>query len=180
MFLKNQWAKGCCAFLMSLAVISQLSNHMGLVYSRTNSLPYHLFLNLKHVTPKKGDYACFDSPWYGGQVIKKIVGIGGDTLSYDDEGNLWVKTLQAKTPQAGVPRGEARLVGPLWVVRQLKIGKHKKHAKDGRSLTPVKPGVIPYGKVFVFGEHERSFDSRYEEFGLVSEKALRGCLLALV
>ena len=158
-FLKKQWVKGFCCFLVTLAVISQVSSYVGLVYSRTNSLPYRLFLNLKHVTPKRGDYTCLDSPWYGGRVIKQVVGMGGDTLSYDDEGNLWVKTL--------------------WIGRQLKIGKQKKHTRNGRLLVPIKPGVIPHGKVFVLGNHERSFDSRYEELGLVSEKNLHGRLLAL-
>jgi conjugal transfer pilin signal peptidase TrbI len=162
---KKRWVKGLCCFLVALALISQVSNHVGLVYSRTNSLPYHLFLNLKHVTPKRGDYTCFDCPWYGGRVIKKVVGLEGDTLSYDDEGNLWVKTLVAKTLGEG---------------RKLKVGKQKNHAKDGRLLNPIKPGVIPHGKVFVLGDHERSFDSRYEELGLVPEKALRGCLVALI
>lgn len=164
-FLQNQGVKGLCGFLVTMGVIWQTSNHVSLVYSRTNSLPYHLFLNLKQMTPKRGHYTCFDSPWYGARVIKKVVGIEGDILSYDDEGNLWVKTLGAGLPNAPV---------------SLKIGKYKKESKDGRLLNPIKPGVIPKGMVFVVGDHERSFDSRYEELGLIPEKDLQGRLVALV
>lgn len=154
-FLKTQWVKGLCTLLVVLGVISQISNHLGLVYSRTDSLPHHLFLHFKQLKPKRGDCTCIDCPWYGGRVIKKVVGIGGDSITYDATGSLWVG-------------------------RHLKVGRPKKKAKDGRLLTPIKSGIIPQGKVFVMGEHERSFDSRYEELGLVLEKELQGRLVALV
>ncbi len=153
--LKNQFIKGICIVLFILGVFHIGSKHIGLVYSPTHSLSYRLFLNLKKVTPKKGDYTCLNSPWYGGHVIKKVVGLSGDHLTYDQGGNLWI--------------GKA-----------LKIGKPKRKAKDGRPLTPIKPGIIPSGMVFVSGEHERSFDSRYEELGLIPEKDLQGRLLALI
>lgn len=164
-FLKTQWGKGLCGFLITLGVIWQTSYHVNLVYSPTDSLPHHLFLQCKHVSPKRGDYTCLDSPWYGGRVIKKVEGIAGDKLVYDKDGNLWVETLW---------------VNALWIGRTLKVGKPKKSAKDGRLLTPIAPGVIPQGKVFVVGDHERSFDSRYAELGLIPETALQGRLLAII
>ena len=178
-FFKSQWTnklvwnrgvwnrlvwKGFCGFLVTLAVISQISNHLSLVYSRTDSLPYRLFLNLKQVTPKRGQYTWFESPWYGGRVIKKVIGTAGDSLFYDKQGNLWIARLNIRAPSQNA---------------LLKIGKPKTESKDGRVLTPIKPGTIPEGKVFVSGNHERSFDSRYEELGLIPEKDLQGCLLAL-
>jgi conjugal transfer pilin signal peptidase TrbI len=148
-----------------LGMIWQTSHHVNLVYSHTNSLPYRLFLQCKHVKPKRGDYTCFDSPWYGGRVIKKVEGMAGDKLVYDKEGNLWVEALG---------------VNALWIGRALKIGRPKRQAKDGRPLTSIKPGIIPDGKVFVVGDHERSFDSRYAELGLIPETALQGKLLAII
>jgi len=152
--------KGLCCFLIALGTISLASHHVNIVYNHTDSLPHRLFLQVKHLKPKRGDYTCLMSPWYGRRVIKKVVGMAGDRLVYDKGGNLWVNTL--------------------WMGRALKIGKQKKRAKDGRQLTPIKPGVIPAGKVFVVGDHERSFDSRYEELGLIPEAALQGRLLALI
>ena len=163
--LKNQWFKGLCGFLLVLGVTSQISNHVGLIYSKTNSLPYHLFLHLKNVDPLRGHYTCFHSPWYGKKVIKKVVGMEGDILSYDHSGALQLETLD---------------INSLWLGRQLKIGRPKKQSKDGRILTPIKRGIIPKGMVFVSGEHERSFDSRYEELGLIPAKDLQGRLIALV
>lgn len=45
---------------------------------------------------------------------------------------------------------------------------------DGKPLTPLKSRFIPPGYVFVMGDHPRSFDSRYQEFGLVSIKHIVG------
>ena len=40
--------------------------------------------------------------------------------------------------------------------------------KEGQVLTPLSSPIIPEGYFLVVGDHLRSFDSRYEEFGLVS------------
>jgi conjugal transfer pilin signal peptidase TrbI len=156
-FLKRgkQWLKGIFCFLIVFALITWLKNHVCLLYSSTDSLPYRTYLRLKQMGAKKGDYTSFASPWYGGNVVKRIAGVEGDSITYDKEGNLWIG-------------------------RQLKVGKPKEKAKDGRPLTPLPPGIIPKGMVFVMGEHERSFDSRYEELGLIPQAALQGRLIALL
>jgi conjugal transfer pilin signal peptidase TrbI len=164
-FTRRGWFRGISGFVLVFGMMFQLSNHVSLVYSYTNSLPYHFFLQLKNVKPLRGHYTCLHSPWHGNRVIKQVVGMEGDVLSYDPSGALQLDTLDASS---------------LWLGRQLKIGKPKKRSKDGRSLTPLKPGIIPKGMVFVSGNHERSFDSRYEELGLVPEKNLQGRLIALV
>ena len=171
-FLKSrkQWIKGLFCFVVVFALMAFLKDHVCLLYSTTASLSHRTFLKLKQMSPQKGDYTCFDCPWYGGNVVKKIVGVAGDSIVYDREGNLWVKTLWAKTLS----------VKTVWVGRQLKVGKQKKKSKDGRLLTPIKPGIIPEGMVFVMGDHERSFDSRYEEMGLIPVHALQGRVIALL
>ena len=149
----NQLKKALIGAVIAFGTISLLKDQIGLVRSYTDSLPYHYFLALKKMSPQKGDYTCIDSSWHGDKVIKEIVGIPGDELLYDAAGNLWVGRRY--------------------------IGKSKKKATDGRSLTPIKPGLIPDGYVFVKGDHERSFDSRYEQLGLVAVKDLQGRLVAL-
>lgn len=146
--------KGLVVFFVSLIVVSTALDLVTVVYSPSDSLPYRTFLELKPIKPRLGQYAYFECPWYGGRVIKKIVGKEGDELVYDNQRNLWV-------------RGQ-------------KIGKARTQAKDGRRLTPIKAGVIPKSMVFVKGEHERSFDSRYEELGLIPEAVLGGRVFGLV
>ena len=152
--LKGGLIKGFIFFLGSLVVVSTALDQVRIVYSPSDSLPYRTFLELKHIKPGVGQYAYFECPWYGGRVIKKIVGREGDTITYDAAGNLWIKG-------------------------KIKVGKLLQQSKDGRLLTPVKTGVVPKGMVFVKGEHERSFDSRYEELGLIPEKALGGRVLGI-
>lgn len=46
--------------------------------------------------------------------------------------------------------------------------------KSGKTLSPIKQRIIPQGFFFVKASHPDSFDSRYEEFGLVSRKHVKG------
>lgn len=77
-----------------------------------------------------------------------MIAEAGETISYDKEGTLYVGT------QA--------------------VGKPKHLSKTGKILTPIKEQVIPEGHVFLYAPHQDSFDSRYEELGLIHKKALQG------
>lgn len=145
--------KGFFGVFLGFSAIAWAKNYVCVLYSATNSLPYHYFLEFKQVTPKKGQYTVFESPWYGGKVIKEIAGIAGDKMTYDEDGKLWV--------------GD-----------QL-IGCPKDKSFDGRTLTPLEPGVIPKDFVFLKGDHERSFDSRYAELGLIHVKNLQGRVIGV-
>lgn len=50
----------------------------------------------------------------------------------------------------------------------------KNQTKKGEPLTPLAIKVIPEGYVFVNADHKHSYDSRYEEFGLVSVETIHG------
>jgi signal peptidase I len=60
----------------------------------------------------------------------------------------------------------------------LKIGDHVlpllRQTKEGHPLNALSLKVVPPGYVFVVGDHPRSFDSRYEEFGLVKMENIYG------
>lgn len=141
---------GCLSF-MSIFVIK---DHVAIIHSTTNSLPYSTFLMLKTLPPCKGDYTCLESAWYGCRVIKEVIGVSGDVVTYDYSGFLSVGDVV--------------------------IGKPHPQASNGRPLTPVQSGVIPEGYVFLRGSHDRSFDSRYQEMGLVHKRKLEGKGIGLV
>lgn len=146
--------KGILAMGSAFAVVAILKDHVSVVHSTTNSAPYKYFLMVKTLSPSKGDYTCLESAWYGGRVIKKVIGLPGDLVTYDNFGVL--------------------------SVGEMVIGKPHPRASDGRSLTPVQSGEIPEGYVFLRGHHDRSFDSRYQEMGLVPVKKLEGKAIGLV
>ena len=150
----NMLKKGLLGTALGFGLVSVAADHLCLIHSETDSLPYRTFLMLKKVTPQKGQYTCYESQLYGQKIIKEIAGTSGDKLTYDQDGALWVG--------------------------HRKIGKPKRRRSNGRILTPIAAGVIPEGYVFLKGDHTRSFDSRYQELGLVPQKALQGRLIGLV
>lgn len=48
-----------------------------------------------------------------------------------------------------------------------------------RSKTPQQESVIPKGQYFVSGTHERSYDSRYDSFGLLHRSQIQGVVWPL-
>ncbi len=150
----HPFKKGLMGLVIGFGAIAVIKDYACFLYSETASMPYRYFLNLKKIKPQKGDYTCLDSPWYGQKIIKEIVGQEGDQIFYDTEGNLWI--------------------GPK------KIGKPKRKTKDGRHLHSLQAGAIPKGFVFVTGHHDHSFDSRYQELGLVPLCNLQGRVTGLL
>ncbi len=135
--------------LLFIGVISQVR----FLISETDSLPQHYFLHFPHVKVRHGNYTVINSQWYGGKIIKKVLGVAGDRIFYDFQKRLWVGKY---------------LVGGLQL-----------EATDHRRLTRIAPQTIPAGKVFVGGIHERSFDSRYKELDLIEVKDLGGMVVPL-
>lgn len=113
-------------------------------------------LMLKSTKIKRGDIVSIQghSPQYVGKHIftKRVVGLPGD---YIIQGKTHL-TLKAQN-------GAFAITLPLLT-----------QSKEGHPLTPLSHDVVPEGTLFVTGDHPRSFDSRYEEFGLVSMKKIYG------
>lgn len=128
-----------------------------------NASGYKLALNksesintaLYWVTPYKsgverGSYVYFKippNPYFDGELVKRVAGIEGDLISVSN-GIVYVNGVQ--------------------------VGPAKPKTRKGYPLTPASRRFIPKGFVFVAGDHIDSFDSRYEEFGLVPLSRLQG------
>lgn len=141
-------------FGLSLVLISIFCSQANFLISETNSLPQHYFLQLRHLEPRRNDYTVIFSPWYGQKVVKQILGISGDRVWYDSKGALFINEQMV-----GVPR---------------------MRATDGRRLTPIDAQTIAKGFVFLYATHPQSFDSRYQEFGLVATSSLGGRVIPLL
>jgi signal peptidase I len=96
--------------------------------------------------------------------VKRIIGMPGDSLSRDKE-----RLCVASLPQIHKP--DSPFFSPRSRIQSLPL---LDRTKDGKPLTPLNVDIIPPGYVFVAGDHVRSFDSRYEEFGLVPMAHLWG------
>ncbi|WP_010303970.1 S26 family signal peptidase [Candidatus Odyssella thessalonicensis] len=149
-FLKSrqQWKQCGIAFIVGMLGMKVVEKNIHFVVNSTDSLPYKAFLHLPNKLPQKGDYTLIDSIWYDAKLIKQVVGVAGDEIAY-------------------TPQGELKIGNQV-------VGTPKSQSRDGRPLTPLKPQIIPTGKVFLYAPHSSSFDSRYEELGLAPIEALQG------
>lgn len=151
---KKSIKKGLISFEIGFVFFGFISEQVHFIKSFTDSLPEHYFLQLTKFSPTKGDLTIVHNQFYGGRLIKKILGHAGDRISTDAMGNLWVG--------------------------QKLVGKVYPQTGEGKKLTRVKDQVIPEGQVFLYSPHPKSFDSRYQEVGLVPVAALEGLVIAIV
>ncbi len=139
---------GYCA-VASLGMWLLFYTHLTL--NGSESLPYHGFFCVKGMKVKRGDLVCLKghetalTPDIS--LTKRLTGLPGDLIEVK-EGCIFVADRN--------------------------VGRLQKHTKEGRPLTPLKARIVPPGYVFLSTDHSRSFDSRYEEFGLVPEQAIQG------
>jgi len=145
-FLKEMWTKRffCQACLLGISLIvlfEGITHFTTLTLNQSDSLPQKVFLILKgNNEAKRGSYVSFKNAWFKAPLIKEVIGVAGDKVITDEAGQIWV----------------AR-----------KVGKPLSQSKDGKALHPIQSGIIPNNHVFVHAPHPRSFDSKYQEVGLV-------------
>ena len=134
-------------FFSSIYFVFIVSQNLRFLISETDSLAQHYFIQVHPMTPKLNHYTVVWSDWYQGLIIKKIIGISGDKIWFDG-GNIFVNNI--------------------------KIGSCKNIATDGRILHPIATQTIPHDYAFLGAFHPQSFDSRYQELGLVAIDKLKG------
>ncbi len=109
----------------------------------------HYILVHKSSSIKRGDIVLIQGhiPQYVGEkpFTKRVIGLPGDSIVRD------TRELEIKAKNSSVS-----------IILSL-LDK----TKEGQILTPLPLQIVPEGYLFVIGDHLCSFDSRYEEFGLV-------------
>jgi signal peptidase I len=103
---------------------------------------------------KRGDIVVFDVSWQSDPIVKRVIGVAGDTIEIKNDGAVYVN---------GVALEEDYIQG-------------KTYTADG--MTPLKL-TVPEGHIFCLGDNrEHSHDSRYSDIGTVSLDLVRGkCIL---
>lgn len=152
---KTTLQRGLKGFLITFISFGIFSEYVHFIKSPTDSLPEHYFVQLPKATPKKGDLTVVYNGFYQGKIIKRIIGVAGDKITSDAHGNIFIN--------------------------QQPIGKVREYTdlKTGLTLTAIKPQIIPDGRVFLHSSHSQSFDSRYQEVGLVPVEDLEGLVIAI-
>jgi conjugal transfer pilin signal peptidase TrbI len=131
-----------------------LSESYGLMINQSQSLPYRLFLRVKGKPDliDRGVMIAFSHPLSKQILAKEIAGLPGDEIKIEND-RIYVHGQE--------------------------IGILQKATSKGISLNPITERVVNEGCIFVRGTHERSFDSRYAEFGLVPIERVQDKLEAI-
>ncbi len=134
-------------------------------------------------SPKRGDVAVFYSPHDGTRLVKRVVGLPGDTVELRNEQlilNGKVVDYDAPASNASGQLTEAERQQSLFATERLPTHPHTVMAIPGvqakRTFGPV---LVPEGHYFMMGDNrDNSFDSRY--FGTVERRAIVGKASAVV
>lgn len=147
---------------MSLIIIGVLTVALSLspykiALNNTDSLDVRIFLWSKTEKPLAyGDLVVFsvENPYYNVPFVKILAGLPGDKVSINERREVFVDDRY--------------------------IGKAVRTFKDGREAIAISETVIPQGKYFFYTNHQRSYDSRYKEIGLVSRDDIMGIAYPLL
>jgi signal peptidase I len=127
--------------------------------------------------PARGEIAVLFSPADGSRLVKRIVGLPGDTVELRNN-ILWINgkpvRYSSATEAQVAPVPAADRAGHVFASEQLDAGPHAVMSTPGaRAARDFGPVTVPAGRYFVMGDNrDQSADSRY--FGFVRASKIIG------
>lgn len=129
------------------------NDYVGLRKNTTESLPFSFFISYQGNASKKGSYVSIQHPKSPSILLaKRIAGVAGDKISISEH---------------------------YIFINGQNFGRIKDSFSNGETLTPIQEETIPKGYIFAYASHPNSFDSRYEDFGLIDTNNIREVLWPL-
>jgi len=127
--------------------------------------------------PQRGDVVVFFSPRDGQRLVKRVVGLPGDTIELRNNGLVLNGTPVAYQPiaeEAVHDLAVADRASSVFAVEQLAGHPHAVAAiPSAAALRDFGPYLVPEGHYFMMGDNrDNSMDSRY--FGSVERKRIVG------
>lgn len=165
-----QLGVGLCALTLILTVVVSQTRLGECVSESLEGTRYILFF--KNAALKRGDIVSIEGhpvKYVGEKLLaKRILGLPGDRIIRDYNGiRIEAQFLESKTG-----KDHTKILEPEPL--ESKTLALLKTTREGNSLTPISIQIVPENYVFVAGDNPHSFDSRYEEFGLVSYEKIWG------
>jgi signal peptidase I len=141
-------------------------------------VPFTLIHLTSGEDPVRGDIVVFDSPKDGTSLVKRVVGVPGDTVELDGE-RLFVNGKPASYAEGDTDTlhsllAETAALNPM-VLREQGLGlDHNILLLPGRvGLAPFGPTTVPPGMYVMLGDNrDNSADSRF--FGFVPRRNIVG------
>src|SRR5437899_3469151 len=146
-------------------------------------LPFTTWHIAEWSNPRRGDIVVFYSPHDGQRLIKRVVGLPGDTIELRNNSLI----LNGEAVEYGPLAEEllrdlalAERASHLFAAEQLPGQSHAIAAYPGvRAMRDFGPFHVPQGRYFMMGDNrDDSFDSRY--YGTVERKQIVGRATAVV
>ncbi len=126
--------------------------------------------------PQRGDIATFSSPKDGTRLIKRIIAVGGDTVSMQD-GVLIINGQKADYPEAmpgQVALENGQTIPALQLIElQGNSRRSIQQLPNVQAVRNFEPITVPQDSFFMLGDNrDNSFDSRF--YGVVARHLLIG------
>jgi len=146
-------------------------------------IPYTTFHITEWANPQQGEIVVFYSPEDGKRLVKRIIGLPGDTIAMRDS-RLYINGAILEYEQFDRDKAERFLISNEYTqkifIENLNGRKHPvmiiPHDRDLSSFGPV---TVPEGMYFMMGDNRyNSADSRY--FGFVERDNIVGRATAIV
>jgi signal peptidase I len=141
-------------------------------YAYGLTLPFAADALFVWALPAPGDVVILTSPLDDTDLVKRVVGLPGDTIQVRDD-VVYRNGVALSTGRAGACPETAAGEPCEW--REEQLGDHRWRVQRAPGGLPYREPlvVVPDGQIFVLGDHrDRSNDSRY--FGPVPVERVRG------
>ena len=139
-------------------------------------VPFTLWRLAEWAAPERDDIVVFFSPHDGTRLVKRVIGLPGDTIEMRD--NVLLRNGRAMEYEVAAEHPFAEEIyedtKPVIASEQSGAGKHWVMALPSRSaMRSFPPVTVPEGKYFMMGDsRDNSFDSRF--YGEVERRAIVG------
>ena len=146
-------------------------------------IPFTTFHLAKWSNPERGDIVVFFSPEDGKRLVKRVIGMPGDTITMRDN-RLFINGISVeynKLQPGMISQFDSELKNNhIFFTEQLIEKNHAVMFSPSRpSLDSFGPVTIPKGKYFMMGDNrDNSADSRF--FGFVDRNLIVGKATAVV
>jgi len=146
-------------------------------------VPFTTWHLAQWANPQRGDIVVFYSPRDGTRLVKRVVGLPGDTVELRSDQLIINRQPVNYTPlntEVFAPLPKAELDRSLFATEQLTAHPHAVMAMpELPALRTFGPVRVPEGHYFMMGDNrDNSFDSRY--FGAVDRSRIVGKATAVV
>lgn len=145
-------------------------------------VPFTLMELARWGSPQRGDVITFDSPDDGLNLIKRVVAVGGDTVS------MWNNVLIINGRQANrelmeqeklIPTESGKIKEQIWREQHQGFAIEVARTPSLNRMTSFAPVAIPKGYVMVLGDNrDNSRDSRF--IGLIDVRRVTGRAVRVV